>query len=79
MVDGFMDLLFARYVTDSFKDWIRGLGLEASGHATAKVADSLRDEDLRQDLAKIMCPPPYFMENKIKSAHLYMPNFCMPE
>jgi len=75
MLVGFLDLLFARYVMDSFKDWIRELGLEASGHATAKVADSLRDEDL----AKIMCPPLYFMENKIKSAYLYMPNFCMPE
>lgn len=51
MLDGFINMLFARYVTDSFKAWISGLGIEASGHATAKVAVSLRDEDLRQDLS----------------------------
>jgi non-heme chloroperoxidase len=60
MIDGFLGMLFARYVTDRFKDWIRGLALEASGHATAKIAASLRDEDLRQDLSKIHAPTAIF-------------------
>ncbi len=29
-------LSFTRFLTDSFMDWFQGLGLEASGNATAK-------------------------------------------
>jgi len=60
MVEAFGDLLFARYVTDSFKRWIQILCLEASGHATAMCAASLRDEDLRQDLGRIHTPTAIF-------------------
>lgn len=60
MLDSFGDMFFARYVSASFKDWFRSLGLEASGHATAMVAISLRDEDLRQDLATIDVPTAIF-------------------
>lgn len=60
MLDDFGDIFFARYLTESFKDWFHGLGLEASGHATAMCAISLRDEDLRQDLAMINVPTGIF-------------------
>jgi non-heme chloroperoxidase len=60
MLEGLGDMFFARYVTESFKDWFHGLGIEASGHATAKCAVSLRDEDLRQDLSKIFVPTGIF-------------------
>lgn len=53
MIAGFGDIFFARYLSESFKEWFNGLGLEASGHATAMCALSLRDEDMRQDIAKI--------------------------
>jgi non-heme chloroperoxidase len=60
MLDGFGDIFFARHVTESFKNWFHGLGIEASGHATAMCAVSLRDEDLRQDLSKIFVPTGIF-------------------
>jgi non-heme chloroperoxidase len=60
MLDNFGDTFFARYVTESFKDWFHGLGIEASGHATAMCAVSLRDEDLRQDLSKVYVPTGIF-------------------
>ncbi len=60
MLEGFGDIFFARYLTESFKDWFQGLGLEASSHATAMALVSLRDEDLRQDLTKINVPTAIF-------------------
>ncbi|TYP49226.1 alpha/beta fold hydrolase [Thermosediminibacter litoriperuensis] len=60
MLDGVGDVFFERYVTESFKDWFHGLGIEASGHATAMCAVSLRDEDLGQDLSKIYVPTGIF-------------------
>jgi non-heme chloroperoxidase len=60
MVDDFGNMLFARPVTKSFKRWVYGLGIEASGHATAMTAVSLRDEDLRQDLSRIHVPTGIF-------------------
>ncbi|SDX58335.1 non-heme chloroperoxidase [Marininema mesophilum] len=56
MLVNFGDMLFARYVSDECKAWIHGLGMEAFGHATAMLAISLRDEDLRQDLPTIQVP-----------------------
>ena len=56
MLRGFADIFFARYLTESFKDWFQGLGLMASGNATAKCLVSLRDEDLRRDLSLIHTP-----------------------
>lgn len=60
MLEGFGDLLFARHVTEGIKRWIHHMGMEAAGHAIAKTAISLRDEDLRQDLAKIGVPTAIF-------------------
>ncbi|SFI83621.1 alpha/beta fold hydrolase [Thermoflavimicrobium dichotomicum] len=60
MLDGVGDIFFARYVTGSFKEWFHGLGIEASGHATAKCAVSLRDEDLGSDMSKIHVPTGIF-------------------
>ena len=37
-------------------DWLQGLGLNASSHATAESLIALRDTDLRADLAKISIP-----------------------
>ncbi len=56
MVSSFGGIFFARYVTPSFQNWFHGLGLEAAGHATALGLIALRDEDLREDLAKIDVP-----------------------
>jgi non-heme chloroperoxidase len=56
MLQGFGDIFFERYLTESFKGWFQGLGIEASGHATAMCLTALRDEDLRQDLSKINIP-----------------------
>ena len=60
MLRGFGDNFFARFLTDSFMDWFQGLGLEASGNATAKCLVSLRDEDLRRDLPLIRVPTAIF-------------------
>ncbi|TQR21268.1 alpha/beta fold hydrolase [Psychrobacillus vulpis] len=56
MLSDFGDIFFARYLTKSFIDWFQGLGLMASGNATAKCLTSLRDEDLRNDLSFIQVP-----------------------
>lgn len=60
MLDDFGAMFFARSTSEQFKDWFHGLGLEASGHATAMCAVSLRDEDLRQDLPLIHVPTGIF-------------------
>lgn len=56
MLSDFGDIFFARYLSKSFIDWFHGLGLAASGNATAKCLVSLRDEDLRNDLRHINVP-----------------------
>ena len=56
MLSDFGDTFFARYLSKSFIDWFHGLGLIASGNATAKCLVSLRDEDLRDDLPQIQVP-----------------------
>ncbi|MEK4484706.1 alpha/beta hydrolase [Psychrobacillus sp. FSL H8-0484] len=60
MVSDFGDTFFARYLTKSFQEWFQGLGLVASGNATAKCLVSLRDEDLRNDLPRIQVPTAIF-------------------
>lgn len=60
MLDEFGDMFFASDVSDSFMNWVHGIGLEASGHATAKTAKSLRDEELWQDLSEIHSPTGIF-------------------
>lgn len=47
-------------ISDSFRRWFNGLGLEASSHGTAYSAMSLRDEDVRKDLEKVLAPTAIF-------------------
>ncbi len=60
MLSDFGDKFFASSLSCEFKNWFNGLGLEASGHATASVAMSLRDEDLRRDIQQICVPTAIF-------------------
>ena len=43
-------------LNNGIMDWLQGLGLNASSHATAESLIALRDTDLRADLAKISIP-----------------------
>lgn len=52
----FGELLFHTRPSDGILNWLWGLGMEASGYATAKSGESLRDEDLRDELADITVP-----------------------
>lgn len=45
-----------RYAEAPFVEWFFHLGLEASGHATAKVAEAFRDESTFADLGRIGAP-----------------------
>lgn len=57
MLRGFGDMFFFQYVTEPLSDWFFQLGLEASGWATAAVANTwLGEEDLFTDLEKIQVP-----------------------
>ncbi len=60
MVSDFGDKFFVHDVSYEFKNWLSSLSLEASAHATAMCAVSLRDEDLRKDLQKIQIPTGIF-------------------
>ncbi|BBB91950.1 MAG TPA: alpha/beta hydrolase [Methylomusa anaerophila] len=60
MISDFGDTFFASSLSCEFKNWFNGLGLEASGHATASLAISLRDEDLRRDARQIRIPTAIF-------------------
>lgn len=56
MLRDFGNIFFHQHATAAFSDWFFGLGLEASGNATAKVLVSLRDEALFTDIKKIQVP-----------------------
>ena len=56
----FGGMFFAQPVTPSFMSWFQNLGLEAAGYSTIKALESLRDEDLRADLAKVHVPTGIF-------------------
>ncbi|MEZ4358145.1 MAG: alpha/beta hydrolase [Eubacteriales bacterium] len=60
MVSDFGKQFFASRITESFSNWFNSLGLSASGHATIKTAQSLRDEDMSSDLPKISVPTGIF-------------------
>jgi non-heme chloroperoxidase len=47
---------FAEPISDAFRNWFHQLGVDASSYGTIKSAESLRDEDLRADLAYIQVP-----------------------
>ncbi|QIC07627.1 alpha/beta hydrolase [Brevibacillus sp. 7WMA2] len=60
MMRDFGNIFFYQPVSDELRLWFWGLGMAASNHATAMTAMSLRDEDLRSDLAKIHVPTGIF-------------------
>jgi non-heme chloroperoxidase len=60
MISDFGSKFFASDVSREFRNWFNGLALEASGHATAMTAISLRDEDLRNDAQEIFVPTGIF-------------------
>ncbi|WP_094603631.1 Arylesterase [Sporomusa silvacetica DSM 10669] len=60
MLSEFGKKFFASNMSPQFLNWFSGLGLEASGHATASLAISLRDEDLRSDVQQISVPTAIF-------------------
>jgi len=60
MISDFGEKFFASKVSHEFRQWFNGIGLEASGHATAMTAISLRDEDLREDAPQIEVPTGIF-------------------
>jgi non-heme chloroperoxidase len=64
MISDFGSKFFASNVSNEFRNWFNGLGLEASGHATAMTAISLRDEDLRGDAQQICVPTIIFAGKK---------------
>jgi non-heme chloroperoxidase len=53
MAADFGKIFLEKDVSEPFGNWLHGLSIEASAHGTIKVMESLRDEDLREDLGKI--------------------------
>ncbi|HEU5138429.1 MAG TPA: alpha/beta hydrolase [Bacillales bacterium] len=53
MLADFGEMFFGSEISESLGNWFHGLGLEASAHGTIKSLEALRDEDLREDLAKV--------------------------
>jgi non-heme chloroperoxidase len=60
LISDFGRMFFASDVSEELRAWFNGLGLEASGHATAMIAESWRVEDLRGDLPLIHVPTGVF-------------------
>lgn len=60
MLAEFGEKFFYSKITPAFRDWFQDLGLEASGHGTIQGLVSLRDEDLRSDLKRIVIPTGLF-------------------
>lgn len=57
MLEDFGNMFFFQHITAPFSDWFFQLGLEASGWATASVANTwLGEESLFDDLDKISVP-----------------------
>lgn len=57
MLKDFGNMIFFQHITKPFSDWIFQLGLQASGWATASIANTwLNEEGLFSDLEKIEVP-----------------------
>ena len=57
MLSDFVNMFFFQHITEPFADWFFELGLEASGWATASIANTwLGEESLFSDLGKIEVP-----------------------
>ncbi|MBO1002698.1 alpha/beta fold hydrolase [Pseudogracilibacillus auburnensis] len=52
VIDGF----FFQYITGPFSDWFFQMGMQAAGWSTAEIIVLLRDENLYEDLPKIVAP-----------------------
>ncbi|TDQ42960.1 alpha/beta fold hydrolase [Aureibacillus halotolerans] len=55
-IKDFGSAFFYSDVSDSLANWFLGLGLEASAYGTIAAAESLRDEDLREEVTKVSVP-----------------------
>lgn len=60
----FSDMFFEQKKTPEFLRWFQSLGLEAGAHSTILSAISLRDEDLRDEIAGISLPTAIFHGKK---------------
>jgi len=56
MMRGVADTFFFQYATKDFSDWFVQMGLEAAGWSTAAIIKLLRDENVINDLPKIVAP-----------------------
>ncbi|MEH7515093.1 alpha/beta hydrolase [Gottfriedia acidiceleris] len=56
MMQDVTDGFFFQYVTRPFSDWFFQMGLQAAGWSTAAIIITLRDENLNEDLPKIVAP-----------------------
>ncbi|MDD3224018.1 MAG: alpha/beta hydrolase [Clostridium sp.] len=56
MLRNFGDIFFFQHITEAFSDWFFQLGLQASGWATAAIANTWIDEVLFSDLKAINVP-----------------------
>ncbi len=56
MMQNVIDTFFFQYITGPFSDWFFQMGLQAAGWSTAAVIVLLRDEQLYDDLPKIVAP-----------------------
>ncbi|BBH22703.1 AB hydrolase superfamily protein YisY [Paenibacillus baekrokdamisoli] len=56
MVDDFGKNFFASSISEPFRSWFNGLGVEASSIGTIRGLEALRDEDLRGDLPYVQLP-----------------------
>jgi non-heme chloroperoxidase len=56
MMQEVTDSFFFQYITPHFSDWFFQMGLQAAGWSTAAVIVLLRDEELHEDLPKIVAP-----------------------
>ncbi|MDZ7543545.1 alpha/beta hydrolase, partial [Clostridium perfringens] len=56
MLRDFGDIFFCQHITQAFSDWFFQLGLQASGWATASIANTWINEVLFSDLETIDVP-----------------------
>ncbi|XLP20348.1 alpha/beta fold hydrolase [Bacillus toyonensis] len=56
MLEGVTDLFFFQKITRPFSEWFFQLGLQAASWSTAAIMTTLRDENVYNDLSKILVP-----------------------
>jgi pimeloyl-ACP methyl ester carboxylesterase len=56
MLEGVTDLFFFQKITKPFSEWFFHLGLQAASWSTAAIMKTLRDENVYNDLSKILVP-----------------------